>query len=464
VVYAGAGNNGGDGYVVARHLANAGAVVTVIACAPRDKLRGDALVHALACERSGAAILDGAGADGLADAAARTADADVVVDALLGTGLERPVAGHLADAIARINTHRGIKVAVDVPSGLDSDRGVPLGACVRADHTVTFAFVKRGLAVAPGFAFAGQVHVADIGIPEPLARARGVRAELLDDGALAAIAPLDPQAHKGTRGHLLIVAGSLGKSGAALLAGESALRAGAGLTTLCAPDPLRATLDGRIPELMTAWYPPDPPDAAWRAIESILDGKRALAIGPGIATDAAMRALVGRLCAAARDRDLCFVLDADGLNHLAADAKILEGARPGRVVLTPHPGEAARLLGRSTAAVQEDRIAAAEAIARRFGAVTALKGARTVIAAPDGKLAVCPTGNPGLGTGGTGDVLTGCIGALLAQGLDAWQAATAGVYWHGAAGDRCAEQIGARGFTAGDVARALPPTLAARTG
>jgi ADP-dependent NAD(P)H-hydrate dehydratase / NAD(P)H-hydrate epimerase len=463
VVYAGAGNNGGDGFVVARHLANRGAAVEVVLCAPADKVSGDALVHLLAAERSGVPFHDAADADGLARAAARTADAGVVVDALFGTGLTREVTGHLAQAIEDINAHRGLKVAVDVPSGLDADRGVPLGACVRADHTVTFAFAKRGLVSAPGFTFVGELHVADIGIPERLARARGVRAELLSKHALSPLVVRDPLGHKGTHGHLLLLAGSSGKTGAALLAGLAALRSGVGLCTVAAPHEAQAALDGRVPELMTAWYGATG-DNTWDELAPLLEGKRAVAAGPGMPPSLPMREVLGHLCRAAAERGIALVLDADALNHLAADPSLLDGhAAPERVVLTPHPGEAARLLARSTADVQSDRTRAALELAQRFAATVALKGARTVVAAPDGRLAICPAGNPGMGTGGTGDVLTGCTGALLARGLDGFAAACAAVFWHASAGDRVAAERGAIGITAGDVANALPATLLAMT-
>jgi ADP-dependent NAD(P)H-hydrate dehydratase / NAD(P)H-hydrate epimerase len=463
VVYAGRGNNGGDGFVVARHLANRGAAVDVILVAPAARVTGDAHTHLSACKKSGVDILDGSTPEALRTAAARGSEADVVIDALFGTGLTREVTDLPAEAIGHVNAHQGLTVAIDVPSGLDADRGVPLGACVRADHTVTFAFAKRGLVTAPGFTFSGTLHVVDIGIPERLARARGVTAELLGPSVLQRVAaPRDPLGHKGTHGHLLVVAGSEGKTGAALLCGGAALRAGAGLVTVASPDSVRSAIDGRVPELMTAGYGDErKPD--WDALEAHLPGKRAVAVGPGMPTGAAMRGVLAELCRSALARGLGLVLDADALNHLAAEQTLLdpgsEEAARWRLVLTPHPGEAARLLGKDTREVQSDRVASAQALAARYGAVVVLKGARTIIAAPDGRLAVNPTGNPGLGTGGTGDVLTGILGALLAQGLGGFEAACAAAYWHGAAGDRVAEEHGETGLMAGDVVEALPGTL-----
>jgi NAD(P)H-hydrate epimerase len=306
-----------------------------------------------------------------------------------------------------------------------------MGTCVRADHTVTFAFAKRGLVGAPGFTYAGRLEVADIGIPEWLARARGVTSRLLDDNALGPmVKPLDALAHKGTRGHLLILAGSVGKSGAALLSGSAALRGGAGLVTLAAPFQLMPVVDGRVLELMTTWYHL-PPDSS--VLLAAFEGKRALAAGPGMPTDAAMREVLQALARRCAESGRPLVLDADALNHLAAMPEILDARPP--VVLTPHPGEAARLLGRSTAEIQSDRNAAAAELAAKYSAVVALKGARTVIACGS-ELAVCPTGGPALGTGGTGDVLTGLVGALLCAAIDPFEAACAAVYAHGLAGDR----------------------------
>jgi NAD(P)H-hydrate epimerase len=449
IVFCGPGNNGGDGFVVARHLANRGVPVEVALCAASAKIAGDARIHLDACQRSGVPILFGSGA-------ATLADGDVLVDALLGTGLTRPVTGMIADAITRINHHRGPKIAVDIPSGLDSDRGVPLGPCVRADHTVTFAFAKVGLVSAPGFTYAGQLHVADIGIPEWLARRRGIRSELLDARVLASLRSDDPLGHKGTHGHVLVVAGSRGKSGAALLCGTAVLRAGAGLCTVAMPIEAALHAEGLRPELMIEGYR----DGEASDLMALTAGKRAIAVGPGVPRDPWMVSLIGELCATT----LPLVLDADALNHLAAHPKLL-APRSAPTVLTPHPGEAARLLDRSPATVQADRIAAARAIAERFGAITVLKGARTIIVAPDGRLAICPSGNPGLGTGGTGDVLTGCIAAALARapvGSDGFAATAAAVYLHGAAGDRAARARGQTGLLAGDVVDALPSELAGR--
>lgn len=450
VAFCGPGNNGGDGFVVARHLANRGADVIVALVGERDKIEGDARVHFDACAHSSVRIFE-------ADKAPLHRN-DLVVDAIFGTGLGRPVgAGAARDAIARMRAHRGPVVAVDVPSGLDADRGI-VGPCVRADHTVTFAFAKLGLVGAEEQAVVGALHVVDIGIPEWLARERGVKAELLEDAVLDPLRARPAAGHKGTHGHVLVVAGSRGKTGAALLCGTAVLRAGAGLCTVAMPADAAALVEGRVPELMIEAVGPA------GDVQSLLVGKRAAAVGPGMARDDAARDRLRAL----GNSELPLVVDADALNAIAADGALLP-RRGSPTVVTPHPGEAARLLGATPGAVQEDRVGAARAIADKLGAVCVLKGARTVIAAPDGRLAINPTGNPGLGTAGTGDVLTGVVAAALARlygdangRVDPFAAACAAVYLHGAAGDRAAAARSPTGLVAGDVLDALPHLLAPR--
>jgi NAD(P)H-hydrate epimerase len=452
-VVCGAGNNGGDGHVVARVLRELDVPARVYLAAPREAIRGDALVHLTAYERTGGPVSSIAAPAELAEHAAAIERAPVVVDALFGTGLARPIEGHLAEVIHTINRARGAIVAVDVPSGLSADTGEVLGAAVAAHRTVAMAFLKVGLAVAPGLSRSGRVDVAEIGIPADLAPAHGVglaRLEAIDViGALPRASALD---HKNRRGHALVVAGSPGKRGAARLSSMAALRAGAGLVTLAwagrdvpAPDPI-----------MTAELDADDDDAIDRLM-ALAEGKRALAIGPGMSTGPGGRALV---LAALERLDLPVVLDADALNHLVGALDRVADSR-GPVVMTPHPGEAARLLGITAGEIERDRVAAVRALAERARAVVVLKGAGTLVCdgeAADGFATINPTGGPALATAGSGDVLTGVVAGLLAQGVPPVDAARAAVFAHGLAGEACGER--GVGATASDVLDAVPEGFA----
>jgi len=455
VVLTGGGNNGGDGWVAARLLREAGRSVRVVAVVDPEALTGDA-----------AAVADRAIDAGVPwalfhpDVPLQASLGDVVVDALLGTGLSRAPEGAFAQAIERVAAARaaGARVlAVDVPSGLSADTGRPLGPCVVADATVTFAFQKRGLVLHPGPAHAGVVRVADIGIPAAAAARVAPSCQLLDEAeARALVPPRDPSAHKGDAGRLLVVAGGPGKTGAAHLALLGALRGGAGLVTLAArPDVLGPALAGR-PEAMSLALPGEGPLGP-DDLDPLLAGARdadALVIGPGIPRGEATGALIMALL---QVRRVPTVLDADALNALADSPSLLAGLAtlPGPLVLTPHPGELARLCGTTVAAVQEDRIGVAAARARAWRAVVVLKGARTVVADPDGLPAVVPTGNAGMATGGTGDVLAGLCGALLAGGCPSADAARVAAWVHGAAGDLAAARFGQRGLVAGDLGEAI---------
>jgi NAD(P)H-hydrate epimerase len=422
----------------------------VYLAADESRIGGDARRHLEVYRQCGGVLLHIADAAGLGEHRRDIETADLILDCLLGTGLERAVEGHLAEIIGVINAAAGVRIAVDIPSGLSADSGEPLGVAVQADRTVTMAFLKVGITVAPGFARAGAVTVVPIGIPAELAQAQGIRLALLDAGDVAPLLPRpEPLAHKNRRGHCLVVAGSPGKRGAGRLAAWAALRAGAGLVTLATDDIAQPLAD----PLMTAALDPHAADAGDRLVD-LAAGKRAVAIGPGMATGAEGRGLV----AAALSRlDLPLVIDADGLNHLATDTELVAGAA-GPVILTPHPGEAARLLGSTPAEVERDRVGAVRELAGRTRAVVVLKGARTLVCdgmAGDGFVTINPTGNPGLATAGTGDVLTGVIAGLCAQGLAPADAARAGVWLHGRAADLLAADLG-RGMTATDVCEAIP--------
>jgi NAD(P)H-hydrate epimerase len=446
----GAGNNGGDGFVVARHLHLLGVPVRVWLVGERRKLRGDAAANAARLERAGVAIETGP---------LRTHGAGVLVDALFGTGLDRPVTGAAAAAIRRLRAGRGAArvIAIDLPSGLDADTGQPLGVAVEADVTVTIGLPKLGLALEPGRSLAGRILVARIGIADA-APGAAADAELWNAGAAAARLPARPTAgHKGSFGHVLVAAGSRGKTGAAALAAEAAARMGAGLVTIACPAATNEILEVKCTEMMTAPVA-DTPDGGFaaRALDALLALARerdVVALGPGVGREAETQKLVRDFAL----RCACpLVVDADGLVPFAAAARAALRSRAAATVLTPHPGEAARLLGTNAAGINRDRVAAARKLAAETGAVTLLKGAATVVADPAGRTAVNPTGGPALGSGGTGDVLTGIVAGLLAQRLDAFDAAVLGAWIHGHASDRLAARRGRSGVLAGELAAELP--------
>jgi len=445
LVVAGPGNNGGDGYVAARKLQAASRQVDVWRVADPARLKGDAGRNHAALEQSGVPIHSSA-------AALPLRPGDVVIDALFGTGLARAPEGDAADAIRHLlRWHaEGVRVlAVDLPSGLSSDTGRAFDPCVRADVTVTFGARKLGLALEPGASLAGRVEVADIGLAELSPQTWLLEAS---DGPRW-LPPRRSDTNKGTYGHLLIVAGSRGKSGAAALAGLAALRSGVGLCTVATPVDALSDVQGHAPELMGVALPasavlgPTHLDVLLAAAER----KDALVLGPGIPRGPETHALIGELLARL---EVPVLLDADGLNAIAGHPEVLQRSRV-PVVLTPHPGEMSRLAGRSVNEIQSDRVGAARAFVRTHRVVLVLKGARTLVAEPGGQLRVNPSGNPGMATGGTGDVLSGMVGAFLAQGLYPVDAASVGVLAHGLAGDAAARRWGRLGLVASDVTAAL---------
>lgn len=461
-IFVGPGNNGGDGLVIARLLHQLGACPVVLLLVESAALSGDAALNLAIVEKLPIPCQRLATIEEVVRVERSWGEEAIIVDALFGTGLGRPLAGHYAEAVGAINRSGRPVVAVDLPSGLDSDSGMVLGVAVRATLTVSFGWAKPGLLLHPGAGLVGELAVVDIGLPPQLREQVGLRLELLTRERLAACLPRRQATdHKGTYGHLLLLAGSRGKTGAALLSGAGALRAGLGLLTYLVPRELQAIFALGLPEAMSVLlaesesYPlaSDEP-----LVAAALAGKQALVVGPGLGMAGSTATLVRHLY---RQVSLPMVIDADGLNHLAAVRETLV-APPAARVLTPHPGEMARLIGESTAFVQAHRLSAAERLAKRLGVVVVLKGSGSVIAGPDGRLALNPTGNPGMATGGMGDVLAGVIGALLAQGLPAWEAACLGVFVHGLAADRLVAASGASfGFLASELAREIPAAFAA---
>jgi NAD(P)H-hydrate epimerase len=459
-VVAGRGNNGGDGFVVARYAANAGLPVLVFLLAERQQVAGDARVNLDILSRMGVPVEEVLDDSALALAVQRLNQAGVIVDALLGTGLNAPVRGHLAEMIGHLNRLPGPVLAVDIPSGLCADTGQVLGVAVKAQVTVTYGFPKLGQILPPGRNLVGRLWRVDISIPPGLAQA--LPRELAQAAELAGLLPSRPFAsHKGTFGHLVVLAGSVGKTGAAVLACEAGLKAGAGLVTAAVAESLNDILEVKLTEAMSF---PLPEAAGVRAVgrraleplQAFLADKTALALGPGLGTHPETREVVRELV---RTSPLPAVIDADGVNCLKDAPDCLKNAAGPRII-TPHPGELARFLGVSPKDIQARRLETAREVAAACRAVVVLKGAQTVVAAPDGRLSLNPTGNPGLASGGTGDVLTGLIGGFLAQRLAPWDAARLGVFLHGLIADALARDLGPRGFVAGDLLKALPQVLA----
>jgi NAD(P)H-hydrate epimerase len=452
-VLCGAGNNGGDGFVVARHLIGRGACVRCYLAAERGKVAGDALVNLRILERMAAAVLPLQSDEDMQREESFLVHAQVIVDALLGTGLASEVRGAYRRAIERANRSAALRVAVDIPSGLSADSGEVLGLAFAADHTVTLGYPKLGLVTHPGAERAGELHVVDIGIPAGIEAQKEFAAELLEAAVVRRWLQTRPRwGHKGTYGHLLVIAGSPGKTGAALLAGEAALRAGVGLCTIASPPEAMRALECKTREVMLAplvpdGVDPDGSDAVFGHLGGLLAGKSAVALGPGIPRGDGMAALIQRLV---RESPLPIVIDADGLNELARDLGCLRQASV-PVLLTPHPGEMSTLTGVPTAEIQAARVASARRLAEQHGVHVALKGFRTVIAAPDGRVFINQTGNTGMASGGTGDVLTGLVGGFLAQQHAPLDALCLGVFVHGLAGDRAAARLGTHGLLARDV-------------
>ncbi len=461
VVLCGKGNNGGDGLAAARHLARLGVPPRVLLLAEARALQGDAQIQWRAARGSGLLVEEIPDAAAWAAVRAVLERRVIVVDALLGTGARGGARGFVGEVVQDINRSAADVVAVDLPSGLDADTAAVTGPAVGADRTYTLCRPKLPLVAEPAALHAGMWRVIPIGIPDDVVRAERPRYEWLDAQAVRALlGRRESHSHKGTFGHLLVVAGSRGKSGAAALVARAALRSGVGLVTVATAASAQPTVASHWAEVMTEPLPETregsiSEPALGRVLE-LLARRQALALGPGLGTARPTATLVHELL---DRRGAPAVADADALNVYAEiPERLRAGAWP--LVLTPHPGEAARLLGTSTSDVQSDRLVAARALAERTGAVVVLKGHRTLVAAPDGRVAFNSTGNPGMATAGTGDVLTGIVGAYLARGLEALDAARLAVYVHGRAGDLVAQTLGEESLVAGDLIQALPQVLA----
>ncbi len=431
LVCCGKGNNGGDGYVIARLAQEAGLQARVLAMAPPDELSGDAARAAADWERAGGTVILWHENAGYLAAFAP----DVVVDALFGTGLEREVEGRWRELIETVNAGDWARLAVDIPSGLSADSGCALGVAVRADVTATFIGLKRGLFTADGPRFTGQLVFDDLAVPPSVYESEPCILQRVSDRDVAVALPPRPRnAHKGHFGHVLVIGGAPGMSGAARMAGEAAQRSGAGLVSVATAPAHAAMLNAGRPELMCAGV------SHARELAPLLARATVVAVGPGLGQGEWGRAM----WAAVAETRLPVVMDADALNLLANNPDHND-----RRVITPHPGEAGRLLGSDSAAINSDRFAAVDELLTRYGGVAVLKGAGTLIAG-GARQALVDRGNPGMASGGMGDVLTGVIAGLLAQGLSPFDAAGVGVWLHGRAAELAAER-GERGLLACDL-------------
>jgi hydroxyethylthiazole kinase-like uncharacterized protein yjeF len=455
VVVCGPGNNGGDGLAAARLLDQRGLSVSLFTLGDPASYRGDAERNASLARQAGLEItpLSRRGSWGVF--ASRLAGAAVVVDALFGTGLTRALTGSAARTVSAINSAGRPVVAADLPSGLSADTGQLLGPCVAAAVTVAFATVKHAHVLWPARGFCGRVVVGEIGIPRKALLERAGSLWLAEDRDLRAwLRPRLPDSHKGDFGRLAVVAGSRGKAGAAVLTARGALRAGAGLVTVFCPASIESIVVSALPEAMTRGLPDEGgalAEGAGEALAQAIGDFDAAVAGPGLGTAPGTVAVLEQLLAV-RCPLIC---DADALNAFAGRPRAFSRRRA-RTVLTPHPGEAARLLGTSGRRVQEDRVAAANRLMRASRAVVLLKGAGSLICAPSGRVTVNPTGSPLMSTAGSGDVLAGAVGAFLAAGMEAERAAIAGAYLHGLAGERLAGRLGDAGLLSGELADELP--------
>lgn len=460
VIVAGKGNNGGDGFVVARHLFNLGARPNVLLLASKQELKGDAALNLGIAEKIGVEIAEVTKIEEWKKHRIGLFHASVIVDAIFGTGLLKPAEGLYATAIEDINKAPGFKVAVDIPSGLSSDTHLLIGPAVKADLTVALAAPKIGHVLPPAEEYVGELVISDISIPPFLFEDESLKLEVIEKkDALPYIQKRKRDSHKGTYGHLFVLAGSLGKTGAAVMAAKAALRMGAGLVTVGTPQSCWPVIARSMMELMTEALPETPQktisEAALPMVLDLLKGKDAVLIGPGISAHPSTAKLVVSLMPKIK---VPAVIDADGLNILAENPDALKSfSCP--AVLTPHPGEFARLIRRSNKDVLDNRLALAAEFADKYKVFLVLKGYRTLVATPLGKIFINPTGNPGMATGGSGDVLSGMIASLIIQEKNILGATVAAVYLHGLSGDIGAKKIGERPLIAGDLIKYLPQAL-----
>jgi NAD(P)H-hydrate epimerase len=460
-IIAGKGNNGGDGFVVARYLLNSGVNGKVYLLADPKALRGEAETNSQIFQRMKGEVISVPSSKDYQKVKKELERFDLLIDAIFGTGLDAEVRGYYREVIDHLNTLQKPIVAIDIPSGLDANSGKPLGTAIRASLTVTFGLPKIGHLIPPGPDYVGEVKVIDIGYPQKLVEEEKIQAHLLGKEEIRTwlSIPRRPNTNKGDYGHLLVIAGSVGKTGAAAMACEAALRMGAGLVTLAIPKSLNPIMEMKLTEVMTEPLPETPKQTlslrAFSSIVRLCENKKAVIMGPGVGTFKETQSLMVKLL---RALEIPVIVDADGLTALTSQSKVLPISNRS-LILTPHPGEMARLIRSSSKEVQDDRIGISRSFSQSNHLYLVLKGHRTLIATPKGEVFINPTGNPGMASGGTGDVLTGMIGGLICQGFDILQSLQVAVYLHGLAGDLMARELGEKSLIATDIIQKIPELL-----
>jgi NAD(P)H-hydrate epimerase len=463
-IIAGKGNNGGDGFVIARYFLNQGVSVRVYLLTDPKGLRGDAETNFTIFQRMKGEIIPVPSSKDYVKVKKDLEKFDILVDGIFGTGLDAEVRGYYREVIDHLNTLQRPVVAIDIPSGLDANTGKPLGTAIRASLTITFGLPKVGHLIPPGIDYVGEVSVIDIGLPKRLVEDEKIPTHLLEEKEIQRwlSVPRNPDTHKGDYGHLLVIAGSVGKTGAAAMACQAALRMGAGLVTLAIPKSLNGIMEMKLTEVMTEPLPETPKQTlslrAFGAIVRLCENKKAVIVGPGLGTFKETQSLVLKLIKAL---DVPIILDADGLTALATQPKTLP-ITSRSLILTPHPGEMARLMRSQVKEVLEDRIGLSRNFSQSQHVHLVLKGHPTLISTPKGEVFINPTGNPGMASGGTGDVLTGMIGGLVCQGFDILPSLQIAVYLHGLAGDEGAQEKGEKSLIATDIIEKIPALLKGR--
>lgn len=455
-VVAGRGNNGGDAFAIARHLFNKGAKVANILLAEKDTVSGDAHVNLEILDKMKINTIEVKNSSDLEEFKVILEKAEIVVDGIFGTGLKRDIEGLNKEVVNFINSIGKPVIAIDIPSGINGETGEIAGVCIKAYKTVTFAFPKIGHFVHPGCDYTGELVVADISIPQKALNNMEINHYSIDEEYVSKLIPKRrPDSNKGSYGKVLVVTGSVGMTGAGCLSGGAALRTGAGLVYLAVPASLISIYETGLIEAVK--IPLDDiggviSGSSMAEIQRQFEKMDVIAVGPGLSTSGDVGQVVAGIV---KGSTKPLVLDADGINAIAKDVSVLK-KKSVQLVITPHPGEMARLTGTSVEEIQKNRIKAAREFSKNFEVITVLKGSRTIVASPDGRVYINTTGNSGMATGGTGDVLTGVISSFIGQGLEPLEAAVAGVYVHGLSGDIAAESIGEHGLTAGDLVEKLP--------